>query len=226
MIYAPLSSPIRSREYPLLSTATLAQDGQALSRGLIGQTFGATPSSATAGENFLGFLMGQSSAVPFQQVTAVKTERFTLAAGKTVTLGKTPSAATTFVYNITTSAAATPDSVTGAVVDLTTAGVVGNVYDITYRYAMTVVEARSRNGDVSPGGYAGLSTGTVSVMQAGTIYHDQFDSSKNWAAATSVKLGAAGLVTDQTGTGTTLSCSIISTPSVDYPFLGLEFSAY
>lgn len=226
MIYFPLSSNLRSREIALAASASPAQEGQALVRSFTGPTFGAAISAGTAGENFMGFIWAQTSATPFLQVTAVKTERFTLAAGKTVTLSKTPVASTTFVYNITSSAAATPDSVTGAVVDLTTAGVVNNIYDITYRYTLTVNEARSRNGDVIPGGYAGLVTSSIGVIQAGTIYTDQFDSAKNWIAATSVKTGASGLLTDQTGTGATLNCSIIAVPSVDYPFLGIEFSAY
>jgi hypothetical protein len=170
------------------------------------------------------------SSVPFLQVTAVKTESFTLSSGKTVTLSKLPSASTTLVYNVTTSAVATPDSVntTTGVVDLTTAGVVNNVYLITYRYSLSVVEARSRNGDVTPGGYAGLTTGTCGVMVAGTIYTDQFDTSKNWAASTgaSIKLSSTGLISDTSGSGVAISSAVIALPSVDFPFLGLEFSAY
>ena len=76
--------------YSRLLRERLAQDGQALIRNMAGQTFGATPSGGAAGESFLGFLFGQMSATPFLQVTAVKTEQFTLGAGKTVTLGKLP----------------------------------------------------------------------------------------------------------------------------------------
>lgn len=229
MIYYPLSNILRSREMPLAASATLAQDGQAMIRNMVGQTFGAIPSSGASGEAFLGFLLGQMSSVPFLQTTAVKTEQFTLSAGKTVTLSKLPIASTTNVYNITGAATAAPDSVntTTGVVDLTTAGVVSSVYLITYRYTLSVVEARSRNGDVTPGGYAGLTTGTVALAVSGTIYTDQFDSSKNWAASTgaSVKMAASGLITDTTGSGVALTSSVISLPSVDYPFLGLTFSA-
>lgn len=227
MIYTPLSHNIRSNEFPLAASAAPAQEGQAMIRSFSGNQFGAALSAGAGGENFLGFLIAQVSAVPFLQVTAVKTERFTLpATPKTLTLSKTPVSATTFVYNITTGAATSPDSVTGAVVDLTTNGVATNVYDVTYRYNLTVTEARSRNGDVVAGGWNGYVTQTVSVMQEGRIYMDQFDSSKNWAAATSVKLAANGLLTDQSGSGVAIPSTIIAVPTVDYPFLGLEFSAY
>ena len=227
MIYSPLSTYPRTAEFPLAATAVPAQEGQALVRSFSGNTFGAAISTGAAGENFLGFLIAQISAVPFQQVTAVKTERFTLpAAPKTITLSKTPIAGTTFVFNITTGVVAAPDSVTGNVVDLTTAGLAGNIYDVTYRYNLTVLEAKSRNGDVVPGGWNGYVTGTVSDVQGGRIYTDQFDSSKNWALSTAVKLGANGLVTDQSGAGTAINSSIIAVPTVDYPFLGIEFSAY
>lgn len=230
MIYTPLTTAIRSREFPLAASAVLAQDGQAMIRNMVGQTFGVIPSSGSAGEVFVGFLSAQTSSIPFLQVTAVKTETFTLSAGKTLTLSKLPNASTTLVYNVTTSAVAAPDSVSTVtgVVDLTTAGIVNNVYLITYRYSLSVLEARARNGDVTPGGYAGLTTGTCGVIVSGTIYTDQFDTSKNWAAAAgaTVKLSAAGLITDTSGSGVAISSAVIAAPSVDFPFLGLEFSAY
>jgi hypothetical protein len=238
MIYTPLSAPMRSREFPLLlngagTLPTLAQDGQAMVRGTYGQTFGMTPSAGTSGEVFLGFLFAQLSAVPFLQTTAVKVETFTLASGLAMTLSKIPMASSVFVYNMTTQAGVTLTgadtySTTTGVVTLGLTGVIGNVYTVTYRYSLSVVEARSRNGDVVAGSYAGLTTGTAAVMVSGTIYTDQFDVTKNWAAATgaTVKLAANGQVTDTTGSGTALLSSVIAVPTVDFPFLGIEFSAY
>ena len=224
-IYAPLSTPIRSREFALASAATLTGDGQALIRSVSGQVVFATNSAGSAGEQFVGFLSTQTSAVSFLQTTAVKVERFTVPAGKTVTLSKTPNATTTFVWDVTAGAAVTPNSVTGAVVDLTTGGTIGNVVDVTFRYNVSVAEARSRNGDVTPGLYSGLTTGTVAVWQSGTIYTDMFASNKNWQAiGTQVFLAAGGLV-DITG-NVAIPASVISIPTVDFPFLGLEFDAF
>jgi hypothetical protein len=113
------------------------------------------------------------------------------------------------------------------VVDLTTNGTVGHTVNVTYRYTLTVPEARAMNGDVIPGNYAGLTTGSVGVIQAGTIYTDQFDSAVNWQAATAVELGASGILTNQGGaSNVVVPCTIIAIPTVDYPFLGLEFDAY
>ncbi len=226
MIYSPLSTPLRTKEFPLSATASLAQDGQAMVRNQSGLVFGVQPSANSATEQFVGFMFTQTSASPFLQTTAVKTERFVVPAGKTLTLSKTLVAASVFVWNVTGSAAVTPDSATGTTVDLTTGGTIGSVVDVTYRYNLTVAEARSRNGDVQPGGYAGLTTGTVTVMQAGTIYTDQFNTAANWVAATEVNLFTGGYVTDQAGTGVAINATIISLPSVDLPFLGLEFDAY
>lgn len=227
MIYTPLSSATRSKEFPLAAGAVLAADGQAMIRSQVGQVFGVTPSAGAGGEMFVGFLSAQTSAVPFLATTAVKVERFVVPAGKVLTLSKTLVASSVFVYNVTGSAAVTPDSATGTTVDLTTNGTVGSTVDVTYRYNLTVAEARARNGDPTPGGYAGLTTNTVGIWQAGTIYTDQFDSSKNYAAATAIELAAGGLVTDQSGTGNVaIPCTVIAIPSVDFPFLGLEFDAY
>ena len=229
MIYTPLSTYVRTNELPLNATASPAQEGQALVRSFTGETFGAAISNNNAGENFLGFLIAQVSAVPFLQLTAVKTERFTLPSSPmTIQLSQAAiSSATTFVYDVTSSAATVADSVSAAgLVTLTTNGTANHVYDITYRYNLTALQAQSLNGSVVVGGWNGLITGTVSVLIAGRIYTDQFDTGKNWMAATAVKTGLAGIVTDQTGSGATLNASVIATPSTTFPFLGLEFSAY
>ena len=228
MIYTPLSTYFRTNELPLNSTASPAQEGQCLVRSFTGETFGAAISNNNAGENFLGFLIAQVSAVPFLQLTAVKTERFTLPSSPlTLTMSQTPlGSSSTFVYDVTSSAATTADSVSGNVVTLTTNGTANHVYDVTYRYNLTALQAQSLNGSTVVGGWNGLVTGTVSVLIAGRIYTDQFDTGKNWMAATAVKTGLAGIVTDQTGSGATLNASVIATPSTTFPYLGLEFSAY
>lgn len=227
MIYYPLSNPLRTREFTIKSGATISQSGQALVGSMSGGIHGVSPSTADTGQNFVGFVWPQTSAVPFLQTTAVKVETFVVPAGKTVTLAKTPVSATTLVYNVTAGAAVTADSVTGAVVDLTTNGTIGSTVNITYRYTLTVAEARSLNGDVIPGGYAGLTYGQVGVLQAGTIFTDQFDSAVNWLAATAVELAAGGTLTNQGGaSNVVVPCSIIAIPSVEYPFLGIEFDAY
>ncbi|MCP3685918.1 MAG: hypothetical protein GY861_24995, partial [bacterium] len=47
----------------------------------------------------------------------------------------------------------------------------------------------------------------------------------NWDAATAVKLDAGGLLTDQSGSGVTVNCTITNLPSEEVPYIGIRFSA-
>jgi hypothetical protein len=101
----------------------------------------------------------------------------------------------------------------------------GDVVNVTYQYTLTTIQARALVGDVQPGGYVGAYVGQSGIVKRGTVYTDQFDASKNWAAATAIKLAANGQLTDQTGTGVAIVGYVVAAPGVDVPFLGLEFSA-
>lgn len=229
MIYSPLSSLLRTKEFPLAPNAQPSADGQAMVSVMVNGVAGVQPSAGVAGEKFAGLTTTQTSAASFLQTTAVAVELAVVPGSKTITLGRAPISGTTFVRDSVTGAAVAPDSVTGKVVDLTTAGVPGASVSVTYRYALTVVEARSRNGDVTPGGYAGLTTGSVSMVQSGTVYTDQFDSSLDWAAANeTVVLGPNGQLSTKTAhaAGTPLSATIVALPTVEYPFLGIDFDTY
>jgi hypothetical protein len=102
----------------------------------------------------------------------------------------------------------------------------GNNVTVTYKYALTVVQARALQGDVQPGGYVGSYVGQTGLAKRGTIYMDQFDASVNWAAATGLKLAANGQITNQAGAGVALpGAYVVAVPTQEVPFLGLEFSA-
>jgi hypothetical protein len=96
---------------------------------------------------------------------------------------------------------------------------------VTYKYALSAVQARALQGDVQPGGYAGEYVGQVGLLKRGIIYTSEFDAAVNWAAATEIKLGVNGIITDQTGTGAAIKGYVVSVPNVETPFLGIEFSA-
>lgn len=228
MIYSPLSAILRTKELALAPNAQLSADGQALVGSLVNGVAGVQPSTGAAGEKFVGFVFSQTSAVSFLQTTAVAVENATVPGAKTITLARTPIAGSVLVKD-STGAVVAADSVTGKVVDLTTNGVAGSAVSITYRYALSVVEARSRNGDVTPGGYAGLTTGSVAMAQSGTVYTDQFDTAADFGAAgETVVLGPNGQLTTKTAhaAGTPLSCTIVALPTVEYPFLGIDFDTY
>lgn len=222
MIYHPLSQHIRSTEYPLAAGAVLSADGQALVASNVNGQFGVGPSMGVAGEVFVGFVLAQTSAAPFLEMNAVKVEKHIVPASGNISLAFAPLASSTSVLDVTTgTAVATPTVVGNIVSGLTT----GDHVDVTYTYAMTVLQAIGLQGNAVPSGYAGSLLGQTGVSQGGKIFTSLFDTSKNWNAATGVKLGANGSLTDQTGSGTALNAIIISVPNEDVPFLGIEFNA-
>lgn len=224
MIYFPLTKIVDSSEAVLAPGAAVTAEGQALIRVTAAPAQGVTPSLGAANEIFAGFSLLGVSAAPLPALYASKVESFTVPGSGIVALAKTPVAGQLAVFDNTAGAAvATPTVVGNTVTTLT----VGNTVTVTYKYALSVIEARALQGDVQPGGYAGSYVGQVGVAKRGVIYTDQFDAAVNWAAATSIKLAAGGQVTNQSGaTGVVLTGAyVVSTPSQEVPYLGLEFSA-
>lgn len=222
MIYHPLSQHIRSTEYPLAAGAVISADGQALVGSNVNGAFGVGPATGQAGEVFVGFVLTQTSAAPFLEQTAVKVEKQVVPASGTITLSFAPLASSTSVIDTTTGAAVSSPTVSGHTVSGLTAG---DAVTVTYAYALTVSQAIGLMGNAIPSGYAGSLLGSVGCSQGGKIYTSQFDASKNWAAATGVKLAANGQLTDQTGSGVAISALIVAIPNQDIPFLGIEFNA-
>lgn len=99
----------------------------------------------------------------------------------------------------------------------------GALVRVTYRYNLTVAEKRALVGDgVIGAGHPVGSSGAIGAITRGDVYISNFDPSKNWTAnGIVVKAGANGLFTIG-GTGSTVPCSVISSPNVDRPFLGLH----
>lgn len=223
MIYFPLTKIVDSSEAVLAPGAAVTAEGQALIRVTAAPAQGVTPSLGAANEIFAGFSLLGVSAAPLPALYASKVESFTVPGSGIVALAKTPVAGQLAVFDNTAGAAvATPTVVGNTVTTLT----VGNTVTVTYKYALSVIEARALQGDVQPGGYAGSYVGQVGVAKRGVIYTDQFDAAVNWAAATSIKLAAGGQITSQGGSGVALTGAyVVSTPSQEVPYLGLEFSA-
>lgn len=227
-IYAPLTNVIRSTEEPLAPGVSLAADGQALVTVNTNGSYGVKPAAGSAGEVFAGFVNAQTSAVPFLQGTATKVQTLVLNAGGVASLAKKAIAGTVSVFNLTAGApvASADFSLAADGTTLTSSGNAGATVSVTYTYALTVLEARSLFGDIQPGGYAGHTLGQTGVAKQGRVYTDQFDTAVNWRAATGLKLAAGGKLTDQTGSGTLLkNATIVSIPTEQNPFLGVEFVA-
>ena len=204
---------------------TIVAEGLALVRTNTAQSAGVLPSTGGSSDVFVGFSIAGTSAAPFPLQYATKVEEFVAPVSGAVELGRAPVSGQAFLWNVTTAAAVT---IGGGGSNATLSGralgnlTSGNVYRITYRFSLTVTEARSIQGDIQPGGYIGDYVGQIGVLANGIVYTSEFDASKNWAAATGVKLSANGQVTDQSGAGNLIPAQIVAAPGVDYPFLGLR----
>lgn len=104
---------------------------------------------------------------------------------------------------------------------------VGKTVTITYKFNLSVLQARMLTGD----GILGLgnpvqASGSCGVIQNGLVFTDQFDPAADWGAANvaDIKAGANGQF-QRAGTGATVSGYVISVPSMDRPFLGLQIRA-
>lgn len=223
MIYGPFSKYLDSADVLVAPGAVIDAEGLVLVRAKANQAAGVMPSTGVAGsELFAGFSIAGTSAAPFFEGFANKQETFVVPATGKVKLQFAPVPNQTFVFDNSTNAAIPSPSVAGNVVSGLTAG---DSVTVTYKYNLTVVQARALNGDVQPGGYSGAYVGQIGLLKRGVVYTSEFDASKNWAAATAVKMGAGGQVTDQSGTGDEFAAQIIAVPSSEVTFLGLEFSA-
>lgn len=223
MIYAPLTSFVRSSDMALAVGAAISENGQALVNTIVNGKEGVQPSTGAAGEVFVGFAALQTSAAPVLPTTVVRVEELVVPASGTIALAKTPLTGTVHVAKAADQSTVTIVGVTANVVDVGAANA-DLLVRVTYRSVLTVAEARAKVGDIQPGGYSGNSVGQVGVGQQGVIYTSTFDTSKDWSAATDLKLGANGVLT-QGGTGSSIKAVILHLPSVDYPFLGLRFNA-
>ncbi len=223
MIYGPFSSFNRATEILLAAGTVLSADGQALVATTTNGVRTVKPATGSGAEVFAGISFVQTSAAPFLPTTAVKAETFVVPAGNVVTLAKTPVAGTLVAVNNADNSTVVIASTTGSAVTLTSA--VGLTVTVYYRTALSVLDAQAIAGNVQPGGFSGNIFGSVSVVQTGVVFTDQFDSAVNWFTATGLKLAANGQITNQAGAGSSIPGTIVQAPSADYPYLGISFNA-
>jgi hypothetical protein len=113
------------------------------------------------------------------------------------------------------------------VVEVNTADL-GKEIEVTYTYAPTIADLYQLGGDNSPTTFATLPTliGVTGVIEEGLVYTTNFDPSADWAGwtpASTIKVGANG-VFQIGGTGASVKGRVMHAPSVDIPFLGIDFS--
>lgn len=217
--------------YPLAANVTTVEDGQALVLSVEDNVAKAKPSAGTSGEIFLGIaysrLVRPSTAVFVETVTGPD-------GGGAVTLTKTPKALAstsvrTGVTALTVQAGAANDDtevqLVGAVLTFH-ADSAGIEYVVTYRYDLTLIEARNLFGDGIHGPASAVEeTGVVGVITDGEVWTSNFDPSDNWAAANiaDIKTGASGEIV-RAGNGAAIRGHVMKVPDADFPFLGISFT--
>ena len=99
----------------------------------------------------------------------------------------------------------------------------GHVVRIIYKFYPTVIELVS-DGIVPNNNSLGIDgIDRIGVFKKGTIYTDKFDVTVDWASRPAIVLEAGGIFSTATA-GTTVNATIISIPTNNDPFLGLELS--
>lgn len=228
MIYFPKSRYQLSQEMPGVASNPITSEGQCLVAQSIGGVFGVRPCSNDTVGNFAGFAVAEQLSL----LSVPKVESFVVSGGAATTLqlSRTPEASTLFIFNVTdgVALAVTTDwTLSGDTVTWVNTQI-GDTVTCYYRFAPTTVEAQAIQGDVKPGGAAGLLLGQVGVIKSGVVYTSEYDTSVDWLANNPVvKTGAGGRVTIG-GAGQTLPAYVISVPHSNGPdgaFLGLEFAA-
>lgn len=224
MFYMPKTSLFDSEEGVLSKGAVITAEGQAL----VAVADGLKPAEGVAGEKFAGFVCQRVSATPFLEDFFIRVEELTVATAGALVLAREPlSAEVIGLVNIATGEAidgeTTVEGFTIKNANLTE----GLQVRITYKYAMTVVEAKSKMGDVQAGGPSGALVGQVGFVSRGTVFTNFFDTTVDWTKAKKIQLAANGMITADKGEGVEIKAFVVADgyPSAMYPFLGIKFSA-
>lgn len=228
MLKYNLTRVLRSQERDIAPGVNITAEGTPLVAVYSGGEFvGVKPCAGAAGEKFLGFSQSQQLA----PLTLALASEFTVAAAAG-SLPKTAISGTIRLVDVTTGVTLTAGSaananeyeVDGNLRDIVfNAGQNGHVIRAFQRYSPTLLEARSAQGDILPGGAASLQYGRIGAIEAGDVYTSEFDTTVDWAATASVKLAPNGLLTGAAGSGVAIaSAVVISVPTPAYPFLGLR----
>ncbi len=227
MIYLPKSRFQLSHEMPVYTGGTVAAEGQCLvSKSGTGGN-GVEPSaSSNANQTFVGFSV--SDMITLASFPKVDSFVVTGGASTTVTLSRTPQASSYIVFADGVELTETTDyTLSGATITWVNSQA-GKTVQVNYRFAPTVVEAQSIQGDIRPGGAPGALLGQVGVAKSGVIYTSQYDTAVNYTAANpALKTGANGRVTIG-GSGLAIRGWVIQAPNANGPdgaFLGIAFNA-
>jgi len=223
------SKIVQSKEFPVMTGSTITAEGLALIQQLSGGVEYVLPSAGGGTEIFMGFSYGEV----FTPATKSVQETLVVPAAGAVTLTLLHAPLTdtqVSAYDVTNSVIQTLGN--PAVVNQYTcvsglltfnAAKAGTTMRITYRYSPTAEELVASDSVRITSFSASEYITSIGVIQEGEVYTDQFNANRDWSAATGVKTMAGGLLDNQAGAGTTISCVITHVPDANFPYLGIRF---
>ncbi len=220
---------IVSKEIGIATGYTVPQEGMALIQAFENGDEKCLPAAGAGGEILLGFSYHETR-TPLVK-SRVESKVCPASAPYTIALTSTPLTGQLSVVNDvpTVQAAGNPANANeysiAANVMTFHAGQAGLTIKTVYRYSPTVNELMFDDKVSTTTWDAPQAISSTGVIQSGEVFTDMFDAGVNWDAATAVKLDAGGLLTDQTGGGVTVACTIINIPTEELPYLGIRFSA-
>ncbi|QRE00272.1 hypothetical protein [Burkholderia phage BCSR5] len=229
--YFPQGRVVDSSETNVAAGAMITAEGQALVRSGKAPAAGVLPATGDATDIFVGFAVAGTSAAPFQEMFATKVEQFLAPAGGAVRLNFAPVTGQYNVRDLDDPTKAFTAKIDPATPNVVTGLPVGDEVAITYKYPLTVVQARALYGDIQPGGYVGDYVQQIGLIKRGPVFTDQYDASQDWSKAVEIYATAGGQlqmwdgVAAQKPVGVKINGYVIRVPGQEIPFLGIEFSA-
>lgn len=220
------------KEIKVTSGYTINAEGLCLVSALEDGIETVKPSEGVNTEKFIGFSYGEKFSP--STISIVVESIIPSATSYTVNLPRTNIVPDNIsVYDVTTSTVLsedttvsdgkfTCDDLTGLLTFNSTQK--GHEIKVTFRYYPTIIELQNDTDQIYYKPYGSEFLNQIGVIMGYEVFTDQFDASVDWSSATSVKTSADGILTDQTGTGAVINCTIINAPNVDNSFLGIRFS--
>lgn len=223
-----LTKILASKEFPVASGNTITAEGLVLVQAFEDGVEKVKPATGADGEIYVGFSYGSL----YTPITKSIVEEFIVpaAAPFTVTLQHAPLAGQIRVADTSAAVNLTP----GAVSNATEFAVAGNVVSfnasrashsvqVTYRFAPTALDLMLEDQIQIASFTASDMISSTGTIMTGDIYTNIFDASVDWSAATEIRMGAGGVVTDQHGTGEVIpGAYVCGIPSAQVPFLGIR----
>lgn len=224
-----------TKEVPVAPGASIPVEGAVLKQVRVN---GLENAALTAGDSTSEAIIGFSVNNDIVPGTEIVTETVVVPASGIVQLKHgNLQTGTVWVYNTTDAASlavvlsGNPTSVqvlAGLVAGQLTfnAAALGDTVQVRYRYALTALEQEMKYGGRPVNMRANTAQGTITYIRGfGELYTDQYDTTVDFSAATTLYADANGLVTTTSSGKTAIpGARVVSLPTAADPFLGISFN--